>query len=62
LGTSFRLEANDQRHADDEAELPTVQDAKQAIEFTKTLGEILFVLPSKVRKGIEETKVSDNTV
>lgn len=47
-----RLDANDERHADDEATLPTAEDAKQTIEFTKTLAELLFVLPSKVTKGI----------
>lgn len=51
-----RLDANDQRHSDEEASLPTVDDAKKAIEFTKTLAEFLFVLPSKVNSGIETTK------
>lgn len=51
-----RLDANDQRHSDEEAEMPTVENAKQAIEFTKTLAEFLFVLPSKVKSGIEATK------
>ncbi len=47
-----RLDANDQRHADEAATLPTVDDAKKAIDFTKTLAEILFVLPSRVSQGI----------
>lgn len=47
-----RLDANDQRHSDEEAELPTIEDAKKSIEFTKVLAEFLFVLPSKVRTGI----------
>lgn len=51
-----RLDANDQRHSDTEAALPTVEDAKQAIEFTQTLAEFLFVLPSKVSRGIEATR------
>lgn len=51
-----RLEANDERHSDVEAELPSVDDAKQAIEFTKTLSEFLFVLPAKVTRGIATTK------
>lgn len=51
-----RLDANDQRHSDAEATLPTVDDAKQSIEFTQTLAEFLFVLPSKVTRGIEATK------
>lgn len=50
-----RLDANDQRHADEDTGLPTVEDAKQAIEFTKTLSEFLFVLPSKVTRGIQAT-------
>jgi hypothetical protein len=51
-----RLDANDQRHSDVNAGLPTVDEAKQAIEFTRTLAEFLFVLPSKVKRGIEATK------
>jgi hypothetical protein len=51
-----RLEANDQRHADIEKELPTIEEAKQSIEFTRTLAEFLFVLPQKVTRGIEATK------
>lgn len=51
-----RLDANDNRHSDAEAELPTVEDAKNAIEFTQTLAEFLFILPSKVKRGIEATK------
>ena len=47
-----RLDANDQRHSDEDAELPTIEDAKKSIEFTKVLAEFLFVLPSKVRTGI----------
>lgn len=51
-----RLDANDQRHSDEEATLPTSEDAKKVIEFTQTLAEFLFVLPSKVNRGIEKTK------
>jgi len=51
-----RLEANDERHADDDAILPTVEQARQTIEFTKTLADLLFVLPSKVSRGIEASK------
>lgn len=47
-----RLDANDQRHADEDAGLPEVEDAKRTIEFTKALAEYLFVLPSKVTRGI----------
>lgn len=48
-----RLEANDQRHADQEAAFPTMVDAKRCVEFAKTLGEFLFVLPAKVTRGIQ---------
>ena len=53
-----RLDANDQRHADENAGLPTVDDAKKVITFAKALAEFLFVLPSKIAKGIEETKAT----
>ena len=47
-----RLDANDQRHADDDANLPTPEDAQRVIDFTIALAEILFVLPSKVQRGM----------
>ncbi|MCP6695128.1 DUF4145 domain-containing protein [Pseudomonas donghuensis] len=46
-----RLGANDQRHADDEAPLPSQQDAQKAIEFVQALAQFLFVLPSRVERG-----------
>ena len=51
-----RLEANDQRHADDEAPLPNNVDAKRVVDFTIALGEFLYVLPSMVAKGLEDSK------
>ncbi|BAU55415.1 DUF4145 domain-containing protein [Mucilaginibacter gotjawali] len=53
-----RIGANDERHSDEDAALPTIDDAKQAIEFTKTLAELLFVLPSKVSKGLDASSVA----
>jgi hypothetical protein len=47
-----RLDANDQRHADEEVSLPTTEDAKKCIDFTLALGEFLFVLPSRVQLGL----------
>ena len=52
----IRLEANDQRHADEHAELPTEEDAKRILEFAFALAEFLFVLPNKVIIGLEKTK------
>ena len=47
-----RLDANDQRHADTDASLPTESDAKKVIDFAEALAQFLFVLPQKVQRGI----------
>lgn len=47
----IRLDANDQRHADEEAELPSEADASKAIEFATALAQFLFVLPARVARG-----------
>jgi hypothetical protein len=49
-----RLDANDQRHADTAAALPSADDASRAIDFAMALAEILFVLPCRVLKGISQ--------
>jgi len=49
-----RLDANDQRHADEDASLPSQSDAQRAIDFAKALGMFLFVLPARVKRGISE--------
>ncbi|MCF4995526.1 DUF4145 domain-containing protein [Pseudomonas syringae] len=46
-----RLEANDQRHADEEAPLPNEADAERVIEFAIALAQFLFVLPARVAQG-----------
>lgn len=51
-----RLEANDERHPDDNAPLPTDDEAKLSLEFAKAFAEYLFVLPSKVSRGINESE------
>ena len=48
-----RLDANDQRHADVEAQLPSTEDARRVLDFVHALGEIMFVLPMKIRRGRE---------
>jgi hypothetical protein len=45
-----RLGSNRPRHADEQDPHVTHEEAKQSIEFTKTLGVVLFVLPSRVAK------------
>jgi hypothetical protein len=47
-----RLDANDQRHADVAATLPTIDDAKKCLDFALALAEVLFVLPARVREGM----------
>lgn len=50
-----RLDANDQRHSDESVELPNEETAKKVIDFTLALAEFLFVLPSRVERGIEDS-------
>ena len=47
----IRLGANDERHADDGAPMPTPDDAKRCLDFAEALAEFLFVLPARVRRG-----------
>lgn len=49
-----RLDANDQRHADEEVNIPVEADAKRVVEFTKSLAMFLFVLPAMVTRGIKD--------
>jgi Domain of unknown function (DUF4145) len=46
-----RLDANDERHAEETEPLPDMAEAKRAIEFTQALAEYLFVLPARVTRG-----------
>ncbi len=48
-----RLDANGERHADEDAPMPTEADARRCFEFALTLGDVLFVLPARVRRGRE---------
>ncbi|GGD14426.1 DUF4145 domain-containing protein [Hyunsoonleella pacifica] len=56
-----RLDANDERHADEDADLPDSDDAQKAIDFTIALGEYLFVLPSRIQRGIENASGNTET-
>lgn len=51
----IRLESNNPRHADKDSQPATLTDAKRSVEFAKVLGEFLFILPSKVEKGIQNS-------
>jgi len=52
----IRLDANEQRHADEDAPLPTGKDAELAFDFAVAFAEYLFVLPSKVTHGIKDSE------
>lgn len=47
----IRLDANDQRHADEAAELPSKTDAQKVIAFATALSQFLYVLPARVERG-----------
>jgi hypothetical protein len=49
-----RLEANNTRHADEDEPHATPEGAAQAVEFANALANILFVLPSRVTRGLKE--------
>jgi hypothetical protein len=49
-----RLDANDQRHADEGASLPSDADARRVVDFALALGQFLFVLPSRIKRGIAD--------
>jgi hypothetical protein len=51
-----RLDANDQRHADEGATLPSEEEAKRVLDFTTALADFLFVLTARVTSGISESK------
>jgi len=51
----IRLDANDQRHADHTASLPTQEDARRCLEFAIALADFLYVLPAKVTRGIQQS-------
>ena len=46
-----RLDANDQRHDDEAQPMPGQEDARRAVDFVDALGEFLFVLPARVKRG-----------
>jgi len=52
----IRLDANDQRHADEAASLPTDADTKKCVDFAMALAQFLFVLPARVQRGLAEAE------
>jgi len=54
----IRLDANDQRHADAQAALPTEDDARKCVEFATALAQFLFVLPARIQRGLADAEQS----
>ena len=53
-----RLDANDERHSDENAAMPNTADGKRCVDFALALAQFMFVLPAKVQIGIAEAKVT----
>jgi hypothetical protein len=51
----IRLDANDQRYASYPAALPTREDARRCLDFAIALADILYVLPARVTRGIQQS-------
>ena len=47
----IRLDANDQRHADELAPLPNEADARRSLDFGQALAQFIYVLPAMVALG-----------
>jgi hypothetical protein len=55
-----RLGSNRPRHADKENPHSSAQQAQRSVEFAEALGHFLFVLSSRVKKGIEDARTDDS--
>lgn len=51
-----RLGANAERHADEDYDLPSIEDARKAIKLAEASAEFLYVLPAMVKQGLSETE------
>ncbi|MCA9292327.1 MAG: DUF4145 domain-containing protein [Phycisphaerales bacterium] len=56
----IRLDANDHRHADPNAPLATMADARRLLEFTTMIAELLYVLPARVERGRAAAPVTEH--
>ena len=45
-----------QRHSDEGAPLPTENDAQKCVEFALAFAEFLFVLPSRIERGLKDSQ------
>ena len=49
-----RLDVYDRHNEDTDAPLPEEKDALKCVDFAQALAEFLFVLPSRITRGLEE--------
>ena len=47
----IRLDANDNRHADESLPMPTAETARKVVEFANALAQFMFVLPGRIERG-----------
>mgnify|MGYP006295182945 FL=1 len=50
---AIRLESKDRRQTEED-KMPDEHDAREMIDFARILGEYLFILPAKVKTGVEK--------
>jgi hypothetical protein len=57
LAHDVRLDANDERHADDNAHPPSDSDAQRCFDFAEAIAEMIYILPARVKRagGASET-------
>ena len=55
-----RLGSNRPRHADADRPHVTEEEAKQSVEFADALAQFLFVLPARIKKGLEAVPGSED--
>ncbi len=51
-----RLDANEPRHADTRRPRPTTSDARRSCDFASALGDLLFVIPARVTRGLSDAQ------
>lgn len=55
---AVRLGSNRPRHADADKPHVTPDEARQSVEFAEALGNFLYVLTARIRRGLEDAKVA----
>lgn len=53
-----RLDANDERHVDEQATMPDEAQARKCLDFALALAQFLFVLPARVTRGLQEAEAN----